>query len=95
MARYKRVQRNGMFITVVFEEQIQPGTFEFALHHLVDHCVELLSHGVHFSRKPAAWRSEPFWCIATHDCICGRILSAGADCSAGINRASQETPWDR
>ena len=36
MARYKPAQRNGMFIPVVFDEQIQPGTFEFALHHLVE-----------------------------------------------------------
>ena len=36
MPRYKPPQRNGMLIPVVFEEQIQPGTFEFALTHLVD-----------------------------------------------------------
>ena len=41
MARYKPAQRNGMFIPVVFEEQIQPGTFEFALHHLVEHELDL------------------------------------------------------
>jgi len=36
MARYKPAQRNGVFVPVVFDEQIQPGTFEFALAHLVD-----------------------------------------------------------
>jgi len=41
MARYKPAQRNGMFIPVVFEEQIQPGSFEFALHHLVDDELDL------------------------------------------------------
>ncbi len=41
MPRYKPAQRNGMFIPVVFEEQIQPGTFEFALHHLVDDELDL------------------------------------------------------
>jgi transposase len=41
MARYKPAQRNGMFIPVVFEEQIQPGTFEFALAHLVDEELDL------------------------------------------------------
>jgi transposase len=30
-----------MFVPVVFEEQIQPGTFEFALQHLVDHELDL------------------------------------------------------
>jgi transposase len=41
MARYKPAQRNGMFIPVVFEEQIQPGTFEFALDQLVDDELDL------------------------------------------------------
>jgi transposase len=41
MPRYKPAQRNGMFIPVVFEEQIQPGTFEFALQHLVDEQLDL------------------------------------------------------
>ncbi len=41
MPRYKPTQRNGMFIPAVFEEQIQPATFEFALDHLVDQELDL------------------------------------------------------
>ena len=41
MARYKPRERNGTFVPVVFEEQIQPGTFEFALDHLVDEELDL------------------------------------------------------
>jgi transposase len=41
MPRYKPVERDGLFIAVVLEEQIQPGTFEFALQHLVDEQLEL------------------------------------------------------
>jgi transposase len=41
MARYKPVQRNGIFVPVVFAEQIQPGTFEFALDHLVEDELDL------------------------------------------------------
>lgn len=41
MARYKPVERSGMFIAVVLAEQIQPGTFEFALDHLIDHELDL------------------------------------------------------
>jgi len=41
MARYKPVERSGMFIPVVLSEQIQPGTFEFALDHLVDQELDL------------------------------------------------------
>jgi transposase len=41
MPRYKPAQRNGLFIAVVLDEQIQPGTFEFALVHLVDEELDL------------------------------------------------------
>ena len=41
MARYKAIQRSGMFIPVMLSEQIQPGTFEFALDHLIDHELDL------------------------------------------------------
>jgi transposase len=41
MPRYKPAQRNGLFIAVVLDEQIQPGTFEFALTHLVDEQLDL------------------------------------------------------
>jgi transposase len=41
MARYKPVDRNPKFIPVVLSEQIQPGTFEFTLDHLIDHELDL------------------------------------------------------
>jgi transposase len=41
MARYKRIDRDARFIPVVLEEQIVPGTFEFAVDHLVDHELDL------------------------------------------------------
>jgi transposase len=41
MPRYKPVERNGLFIAVMLEEQIQPGTFEFALQYLVDEQLDL------------------------------------------------------
>ena len=37
MARYKPVMRAGIFLPVILADQIQSGTFEFALDHLVDH----------------------------------------------------------
>ena len=37
MARYKPVERGGMLLPVMLDEQIQAGTFEFALDHLIDH----------------------------------------------------------
>lgn len=41
MARYKPVDRNLRLLPVVLSEQIQSGTFEFALDHLVDHELDL------------------------------------------------------
>jgi transposase len=41
MARYKVVDRSPRFLAVVLEEQIVPGSFEFALDHLVDHEMDL------------------------------------------------------
>ena len=41
MPRYKPVERNGLFIPVMLDEQIQPGSFEFALRHLVDEELDL------------------------------------------------------
>ncbi len=49
MARYKPVERGGMFIPVVLHEQIQPGTFEFALDHLVDHELDLSTLDARFN----------------------------------------------
>jgi transposase len=37
MAKYKERQCNGVFVPVVFEEQLLVGTFEWALNHLIDH----------------------------------------------------------
>lgn len=41
MPRYKPVERNGLFIAVVLDEQILPSTFEFALRHLIDEELDL------------------------------------------------------
>ena len=49
MARYKPVERGGMFIPVVLAEQLQPGTFEFALDHLVDHELDLSALDARFN----------------------------------------------
>jgi len=41
MPRYKPVDRSPRFLPVILSEQIQPGTFEFALDLLVDHELDL------------------------------------------------------
>ena len=41
MPGYKPVHRDPLLLPVVLAEQVQPGTFEFALDHLVDHELDL------------------------------------------------------
>jgi transposase len=41
MPRYKPIHRDPLLLPVVLAEQIQPGTFEFALDHLVDQELDL------------------------------------------------------
>lgn len=41
MPHYKPLERNGLLLPVILAEQIQPGSFEFALDHLVDHELDL------------------------------------------------------
>lgn len=49
MARYKPIDRNPRLLPVVLGEQIQPGTFEFALDHLVDNELDLSALDARFS----------------------------------------------
>jgi transposase len=49
MPRYKPVDRSPRFLPVVLSEQIQPGTFEFALDHLVDHELDLSALDARFN----------------------------------------------
>ena len=42
MARYKLINNNPRFLPVDLSRQLLPGTFEFALNHLLDHEIDLL-----------------------------------------------------
>jgi hypothetical protein len=41
MARYKAQECNSLLLPVILSEQIVPGSFAFALNHLVDHELDL------------------------------------------------------
>lgn len=62
MARYKPVDRNPRLLPVVLSEQIQPGSFEFALDHLVDHELDLSALDARFRND--GWSTSVFM-----DCI--------------------------
>jgi len=48
-ARYKPVDRSPRLLLVVLSEQVQSGTFEFALGHQVDHELNLDALGARFN----------------------------------------------
>jgi len=43
MARFKHIDTGPRFLPVVLEQQVIPGTFEHALHHRLDHEIDLSS----------------------------------------------------
>src|SRR5437868_11644864 len=49
MARYKPQDRNALLLPVVLSEQIVPGSFAFALDHLVDHELDLSALDARFN----------------------------------------------
>jgi transposase len=49
MARYKVIDRSPRLLPVVLSEQIHPGSFEFALDHLVDHELDLSALDARFN----------------------------------------------
>jgi transposase len=87
MPRYKPVERNGLFIAVMLEEQIQPGTFEFALQHLVD--VEL-----DLAALDAKFRNDATGASAYDPCVMLKIVllaySRGLITSRKIERACEQ-----
>ena len=47
--QYKPVERGGVLVPLIVEEQIQPVTFEFALDHFVDHALDLAALDARFT----------------------------------------------
>jgi plasmid stabilization system protein ParE len=50
MGRYKPVHRDPLLLPVILADQVHPGTFEFALDHLVDHELELSALDARFHK---------------------------------------------
>ncbi|WP_052470178.1 hypothetical protein [Thiolapillus brandeum] len=50
MPRYRPVNlAQDAFVPVCFDKQILPGTFEYALHHLMEHQVDLSAFDAHYA----------------------------------------------
>lgn len=86
MARFKAVDRNPKFIPVVLSEQLQPGTFEFTLDHLIDHELD-------FSALDARFRNDRTGAPAYDPRVMLKIVllaySRGLISSRAIERACQ------
>jgi hypothetical protein len=59
MARYKPVERGVMLMPVMLHEQTQPGTFEFALDHLIDHELDLSDLDARFNNDEVSSGKAP------------------------------------
>ncbi len=87
MPRYKPVNRDPLLLPVILAEQIQPGTFEFALDHLVDHELDL-------SGLDARFRNDETGASAYDPRVMLKIVllgySRGLISSRGIERACSQ-----
>jgi transposase len=87
MARYKPVHRDPLLLPVILAEQIQPGTFEFALDHLVDHELDV-------SGLDARFRNDEVGASAYDPRVMLKIVllgySRGLISSRGIERACRQ-----
>jgi transposase len=87
MPRYKPVHRDPLLLPVVLADQIQPGTFEFALDHLVDNELDL-------SALDARFRNDETGASAYDPRVMLKIVllaySRGLITSRNIERACQQ-----
>lgn len=59
MARYKYIDTNPQFLSVDLARQLLPGTFEHALHHLLDHEVDLAHFDARFKNDATGAPAYP------------------------------------
>ena len=59
MARYKHIDTSPRFLAVDLERQLLPGTFEFALNHLLDHEIDLTGLDAKYSNDDTGAAAYP------------------------------------
>jgi hypothetical protein len=59
MARYKYIYTHPKFLAVDLARQLLPGTFEHAVHHLLDHAIDLASFDARFRNDDTGAPSYP------------------------------------
>lgn len=87
MARYKYIDTNPKFIPIDLARQLMPGTFEYALHHLLEHSIDL-------SHFDARYRNDETGAPAYPPSMLLKVVlfaySRGIVSSRGIERACEE-----
>lgn len=87
MARYKHIDTNPRFLAVDLAKQLLPGTFEHAVHHLLEHAIDLSGFDARFKNDatgatayPPAMLLQVVLCAYAHGIVSSR----------GIERACRE-----
>ncbi len=87
MARYKYIDTNPRFLAVDLAKQLLPGTFEHAVHHLLEHAIDLSAFDERFQNDTTGRAAYPpkmllqvVLCAYAHGIVSSR----------GIERACRE-----
>ena len=59
MARYKYIDTNPRFLPVDLARQLLPGTFEYALNHLLEHAIDLSAFDARFRNDATGATAYP------------------------------------
>ncbi len=59
MARYKHIDTSPRFLAIVLEAQLMPGTFEHALHRLLEHDIDLSGFDARFGNDETGAPAYP------------------------------------
>jgi transposase len=87
VARYKYIDTNPRFLAVDLARQLLPGTFEHALHHLLDHEIDLSAFDARFRNDATG---APAYPPATLLKVVLFAYAQGIVSSRGIERACEE-----
>ena len=87
MARYKTIDTSPRFLAVDLEAQLLPGTFEHALHHLLEHDIDLSAFDARFANDETGAPAYPPAMLLK---VVLLAYSRGIVSSRGIERACRE-----
>ena len=87
MARYKTIDTSPRFLAVDLEAQLLPGTFEHALHHLLEHDIDLTAFDARFGNDETGAPAYPPAMLLK---VVLLAYSRGIVSSRGIERACRE-----